>query len=108
MSEWPKMSFPKTPPEAVFLRFGRWSTRSHNHMSGTKEAGVSVYRAKLVDGVVVLDDVISSQLYGEGRCIFPVTGRVVGYGSEDEPLLRAIKFLSYAVDVESIPSEVKK
>lgn len=108
MSEWPKITFPRNPPDAVFIRFGRWSPRSYNAMTRVVERGVSVYRARLVDGVVSLADEISSQLYGEGRCVFPVTGKVVGYGSDDEPVLRAVKCLPYAIDFESIPREVKR
>lgn len=106
--EWPKITYPRTPPQAVFIRFGLWSPRSYNAMTRVAERGVSVYRARMVDEVVSLDDEISSQLYGEGRCIFPVTGNLVGYGSDGEPVLRAVKCLPYAIDFASIPEQVKR
>lgn len=103
-----KFSMPRKTPESIFLRFGRWSSRSYNAMTGEQEKGVSVYRAKIVDGVVKLDDWISSQLSGQGRLVFPVVGEVVGTGSDGEPVLRRVRAVGLAIDHTSIPSWVKK
>lgn len=102
---------PVQAPERVYVRFGKWSrtySQSCNHSTGERESGLSVYRAMLAPGnIVVLDDVVCESLAGQGRLVFPVTGREVGIGSDGEPLLRGVKLLAYAIDFASVPEAVK-
>jgi hypothetical protein len=113
MIELPKMPRPRKQPANVFIRFGRWSARSQNHHTGEDEIGVSVCPARMNDdGTVSLlladcDPIWWEQMNGQGRLTFPVTGTVIGYGSDDEPLLRQVRALPYAVDFGSIPWQAK-
>ena len=80
----------------VYIRYGMWDNRnlSRNHGTKQKEDGVSAYRAVVIDGVARLDEemcrVARDQLHGQGRLVFPVTGREVGIGSDGEPVLRRV------------------
>jgi hypothetical protein len=98
-----EVNWPKQRPEQVFVRFGMWDTRANasfnwNTLSG--EAGLSVYRGVLSDDLIVSvaerEDV--SPLVA-GRFAFAVTGRVVGVGSDGEPLLKGVRVLPYALAV---------
>jgi hypothetical protein len=107
--EWPIARWPRKPPEQVYIRFGRWSSQSRNYSTRDYERGVSVCPARLNPDLTVsllLDECDPSwfdQLRGQGRLVFPVTGRAVGLGSDGEPVLRAVRCLPYAVDFRSIP-----
>jgi|SoimicmetaTmtLMA_FD_contig_31_18855994_length_702_multi_2_in_0_out_0_2 hypothetical protein len=85
----------------VYLRYGLWSRRSVNAVTMQRECGVSVYRALLVDGVVVPDDDISLQLVDEGRVVFAVQGNEVGVGSDGEPCLARVKPIRNAIALEA-------
>lgn len=97
---------PRWTPKRVFIRFGMWTTNSpvsYNHASGTKEMGLSVYPATILNDIVSLDE---SEIPAEepdlpNRYAFPVTGRVVGYGSDGEPVLRGVKVLPYALNINT-------
>jgi len=98
------VNWPREPPEQVFVRFGMWDTgsnRSYNWHPLSAEGGLSVYRGVLGDDLVVGvaegEDV--SPLVA-GRFAFAVTGRVVGEGSDGEPLLKGVRVLPYALDVQ--------
>lgn len=111
MMDWPRLTWPRKTPTEVYLRFGRWSARSYNHATGEKEAGVSVYPARLVDGVIELnwDECQPADSRAlRGRCAFGVTGSFVGIGSDGEPLIRGVKALSYPIGLASIPPEVRE
>lgn len=100
---WSRPTHAYKPGMPVFVRYGLWgsdwSSRGHsfNHGTGEREQGLSVYRGKLVDGAVELHDTeYIPQRYKEelsGRFAFPVTGEVIGQGSDGEPVLRAVKLL---------------
>lgn len=83
------------PGMPVYIRFGLWSRKSHNYSTGKDEKGVSVYRGIVIDGVLRLQagEEISSQLDGQGRLCFPVTGREVDIGSDGEPILQSVKYV---------------
>ena len=88
-------------PKHIFIRFGLWSSRSKNFCTGETELGVSVYPARLVKGVAQLCWFSADEYdwhHALERLAFVVTGRIVGEGSDGEPLLRNIKALSYAID----------
>ena len=110
--DWPKAHCPKKPPEKVYIRFGRWSARSRNYLTGKLELGVSVCPAELKDGVVTLvvygNEPWWKQLYGAGRLAFPVTGKQVGTGSDGEPVLRGVRCLPFAIDHNSLPWELRE
>lgn len=94
--DWRQRAYPHRG-EPVFVRYGRWDgrARSSNHCTGERELGVSVYRGRLVDGAVELDDCIDLYYFAElsGRIAFPVTGDEVGTGSDGEPVLRRVRLL---------------
>lgn len=98
--------WPRKPPQEVFVRFGLWEPRynqSLNFATGEHERGLSVYPATL-DGdltVKILDDFDVSELV-EGRLAFAVTGRVVGTGSDGEPLLKGVRCLPYPLDIGTV------
>lgn len=98
-------------PAQVFIRFGKFSRAqpSINFSNGKDERGLSVYPARLVDGVAELVDDDQLELTAadcatvlSGRCVFVVTGKVVGRGSDGEPLLRQVKLVPCAVSIASI------
>ncbi len=96
--------WPRKPPAQVFVRFGLWEpshNQSLNFATGENEGGLSVYPG-ILDGLFVslAPDVDVSPLV-EGRLAFPVTGRVVGTGSDGEPLLKAVRALPYPLSVET-------
>lgn len=96
-------------PVPVFIRFGKWSRRSRsiNFALGHSEVGVSVYPAKLVDGMVEPDySEMDICILVEGRCAFPVTGIVVGRGSDGEPVLRNLRILTYPIRFMAMPEFV--
>jgi hypothetical protein len=97
------------PGMPVYIRFGRWSLRSHNAATREAEAGVSVYLAWIKDRVVYLDpSVLCPSLRGQGRLVFPVTGKLVGIGSDGEPVLRQVKVLAgVSVSLDAIPREFR-
>lgn len=79
----------------VFIRFGRppRSGRSRNWRDGSLEDGVSCYAGwKMSDGSVILDwrgiDVGSALCIARSpRPAYVLTGPVVGYGSDGEPVI---------------------
>ena len=103
---WPKLVGIRKKPKKVYLRFGLWNDgRSYNWGTGERERGVSVYPAKIIDGVVHLD--LSDPnliLWGshllEGRYVWPVTGKEVCKGSDGEPVLQGVvaRYLPVAID----------
>jgi len=101
--EIPAVKYDGTMP--VWIRFGRWSSRSKNHLTGAKEKGVSVYRAEMAgNSVCVKTEEVSPMLINQGRLVYPVTGQFCGTGSDGEPLLRRVRFvLGVAIDLASIP-----
>lgn len=106
------ISWPRKAPEHVFIRFGRWSSddcRSRNWATGEKEKGLSVYLAKFVDGVVIPDEEdLDICIRVVGRLCFPVTGRIVGTGSDGEPLLRGVRVLPYPMGYKDMPAFLSK
>ena len=84
------------PGMPVFARFGEWPSRSRNHSTGQLEAGVSVLQVSLAGNVVTLADE-DIAYYGrhclivEGRLLHLVTGRVVGIGSDHEPVIVGVR-----------------
>ncbi|MCK9570216.1 hypothetical protein M0R72_14825 [Candidatus Pacearchaeota archaeon] len=82
---------PFRPGMPVFIRYGLWDNRSYNHRTGEKEFGVSVYCGRVVAESVELADDTSVQLVGQGRLVFPLTGDVIGFGSDGEPIIRRIR-----------------
>ena len=104
MREWPKIVFPRSVPERIYLRFGRWSARSYNFSEQRQEIGVSVYHARLCDGVAYLHHYINADDREslKGRCVWAVTGTEVGIGSDGEPLLRNVVARPYAIDTASV------
>ena len=111
----PKFVQPRTRPEHVFVRFGRWGLwygRSRNGRTRQMEAGVSVCPAILnPDGSVSLDHPRCLEIWWEQircRLAFAVTGQISGRGSDGEPVLRKVKCLAYAIDYRSIPEVVKE
>lgn len=98
---------PRAIPQQVFIRYGLWdsSNRSYNHSSGLPELGLSVYPARWDSGAIRLDehqlnlDAFHAAL--ADRYAFPVTGRVVGYGSDGEPVLKAVRVLPYPLHLST-------
>ena len=70
-----------------FLRFGAIpvSGRSSNHRDETTEEGVSVYEIR--DGRPLL---VGWHFGFHGRAAYRGTGLIVGWGSDEEPLIRVI------------------
>lgn len=111
-------SNPRTPPAAVYVRFGKWGRRhrSINFHTGDTEKGMSVYPAKLTaDGHVALADDDRLRLTPDdcaevlnGRLAFVVTGKEVGMGSDGEPLLVGVKLLPYSICPDSIPPDIRR
>lgn len=95
---------PRKTPNKVYLRFGRWSTRSKNHATGDLERGVSVYPARLIDGrTVELDTDIDIPWHlVKDRLVFPVMGKFICYGSDGEPVIRKLRMLPYAVSLNGL------
>lgn len=95
--------WPRKRPDQVFVRFGLWEPRTNqslNFATGKQERGLSVYPADLSEDLVVsiAEDFDVCELV-EGRLAFAVTGRVVGMGSDGEPLLKSVRCLPYPLDV---------
>lgn len=90
--------------QPIFLRYGIWECRSLNFCTGEREIGISVYRAKVSDGAVCLDDIPDSRYVNElrSRFVFPVTGSVVGTGSDGEPLLRNVKVVNLPISLSGV------
>ncbi len=94
------------PLERVFIRFGMWDTRtckSFNHYDRTWERGLSVFPAVIENGAVELDE---SEIVAEhpdllNRYAFPVTGSIVGYGSDGEPVLKGVKLLPLPLSIKT-------
>jgi hypothetical protein len=97
------VNWPKRRPEPVFVRFGVWDTRANaslNWHTLSGEAGLSVYRGVLSDDLIVsVDGREDVSPLVAGRFAFAVTGRVVGVGSDGEPLLKGVRVLPYALAV---------
>lgn len=83
-------------PAPIFLRFGHFQSetgeRSMNWHTGEYERGISVYPAFLVGGMVRpisewMDDIHGAWDSLKDRTRYVLTGRVVGEGSDGEPLL---------------------
>lgn len=110
MIELPKMRWPRQLPLKVYIRFGRWSTYSHNWSTWDRERGVSVYPAILSKSIVSLDasefDIHVPAI--QGRLVFAVTGVEVGVGSDGEPLLRGVRALPFAIDYMSMPCGIER
>lgn len=113
--------FPRKRQPEVFVRFGKWSrgSKSMNFHTGEYEKGLSVYRGRLnADKTVSLiaddwsmrDGLTAEACAGAlvGRLAFVVTGKVVGQGSDGEPLLVGVRLLPYAIAADSIPIAVRK
>jgi len=66
--------------EIKFVRFGAPVKQSTNHQTGCAETGMSVYEI----GVGTIRSEFADRPAYTGR------GVIVGYGSDDEPLVRAI------------------
>ncbi|HET9280356.1 MAG TPA: hypothetical protein VFR24_00140 [Candidatus Angelobacter sp.] len=103
MIELPKPIRPRIAPSEVYIRFGRWSGRSKNFATGEYEKGVSVYPARLIDGIVYLSDEMEVCRAVIGRLAFSVTGRLIGSGSDGEPVLKQVKALPYPIAQGSMP-----
>lgn len=103
MLQLPMMRIPRKRPEQVYLRFGLWSGRSKNHATKEYEQGISVYPAMFDGDVVRPTDVDEISPLVKGRLVFPVTGELVATGSDDEPVLRRVRALPYAVDISISP-----
>jgi hypothetical protein len=108
---------PRTPPQKVYIRFGKWGRRhrSYNFHTYEIEKGLSVYPARLTsEGYAELTDdemILTAEDCAErlnGRCAFVLTGKEVGRGSDGEPVLVGIKLLPYAVMIDSIPKEIRE
>lgn len=99
------LHWPRKVPSEVFVRFGMWSAsynQSMNHATGEFEQGLSVYPATIDAALTVrLDDDVDVYPECEDRFAFPVTGRVVGTGSDGEPLLKGVRVLPYPLAVET-------
>jgi hypothetical protein len=109
----------KKPPERVFIRFGKWGRRHRSYIGNThsQEQGLSVYNARLEeDGSISLiaydtrlittaEDCASLLA---GRCAFPVTGKVVGVGTDGEPVLTQVKVLRAPIRFDSMPKEIRE
>lgn len=83
----------------IFIRFGELpqNGKSLNHLTKKYEDGISVYEA-IIDrqGVrVILPSLTGSACVSLSGCLdkpsYQVTGRIVGRGSDGEPLLTACK-----------------
>lgn len=108
MNNWPTFRMAKKRPDRVYIRFGRWSSRSYNHATGERERGVSVYRAELHDdGSVSLAETVPGKILN-GRVCFVVTGKEVGIGSDGEPLLQQVVARPYAIRLAEIPVDFRK
>lgn len=114
------LTVPKHMPEQVFIRFGKWARnmRSINHVTGERERGLSVYNARIEpDGTISLiadDYSMKAGVTAEacasslsGRLCFVVTGKVVGQGSDGEPVLTGVRLLPYAIRPQSIPEPAR-
>jgi hypothetical protein len=85
-----------TPGMPVYVRYGLWSRKSTNYHTFQDEQGVSAYRGIILEGVLQLldEEEVSPELEGQGRLCFPVTGREIGIGSDGEPLLKGVKYVT--------------
>jgi len=96
----------KVKPEQVFIRFGMWDTRanvSYNHSTKEKERGLSVYPAKWKGKAITLDEseVVAEHPDLPSRYAFPVTGTIVGYVSDGEPVLKGVRVLPYPLNLNT-------
>ena len=87
----------------TFIRFGDLPDKSKNHLTGKFEAGVSVYEGIERNGVfnVIIPSLTGSVCVSLSGCItrtaYEVSGTIIGYGSDGEPLLsncKKVKILS--------------
>jgi len=94
---------PKRQLTKVYIRYGLWANMRHsiNHETGKRERGISVYRATITDGFVVLAEEPDTNLKDQGRLCFAVTGREVGIGSDDEPLLVGVSVLTLPIHLSA-------
>ncbi len=89
----------KSPLKSFYFRFGDLpkDLKSKHAISGKKEKGVSVYTATPnVWGIYALDDSIKFPFYGMAlldRPAYEISGKVVGYGADGEPLLKDAKIV---------------
>ena len=99
------------PAKPVYIRFGIFDRRcrSYNHNTGAEEKGLSVYRAKWVDGAVALVDDDSLRLTPRdcahvlrNRVAIPVAGIEAGVGADGEPLVRQARPVAAALDIRSM------
>lgn len=91
------------PPSGsvILVRYGGLppDCRSKNHLTGTLEAGISVYEAILRDGAVqiILPSVETPGLVSlsgvNERPLYEVAGVLVGRGSDGEPLLNPCRIV---------------
>jgi hypothetical protein len=91
------------PGEPVYLRYGLWSRRSTNHATGSQERGVSVYAAKVVDGIVEPENPDEISFLCTGRFAWPVTGKQIATGSDGEPVLQAVQCLNLPIRLSARP-----
>jgi UDP:flavonoid glycosyltransferase YjiC (YdhE family) len=88
----------------LFIRYGLWGKYSHNFSTGIREKGVSVYKAiyNQPTNTIQVNDETCHTLNGQQRLCFPVTGKVIGMGSDGEPVLSGVKMVvGPAMGVES-------
>ena len=99
-----RIHWPRKTPDKVYIRYGLWSARepSTNWSTHEDEDGLSVYPAILdASGAVHIAPSTDVCPLVEGRLAFPVTGREVGKGSDDEPVLRGVKMLPYPLAIDT-------
>lgn len=99
-------------PDKIYIRFGNLpeSGKSEHWQSSIKEKGVSVYTGakNITTDSVVFNEQAGRDGYPEipvaarvsaeqGRPIYIVTGKKVGYGSDNEPVLRDVKIITRVV-----------
>jgi len=94
--------------DKFFVRFGGLPTngKSTNYSTGKFEKGVSVISASqnLIDGSIELDIYGSapSWLWVMDRPLYEVSGKIIGAGSDGEPVLKNAKIVKEITDKVSL------
>lgn len=91
----------------VYARFGALPKggRSYNHRDGYYEKGVSVYRARLLNGrlyIIVSGTDAASALFICSSPVYLVDGQEIGVGSDREPLLMNCKARRFKGEYEIV------
>ena len=91
----------------VYARFGALPKggRSYNHRDGYYEKGVSVYRARLLNGrlyIIVSGTDAASALFICSGPVYLVDGQEIGVGSDREPLLMNCKARRFKGEYEIV------